>query len=324
MMELDLAVEERKSDFRGNGPLPSRKWSVQERQEQAFFDGIGKYPVLSIEEEKELVAKFKKTGSREIRDRLILSNMKFVISVASKYKKVTTASIFELANEGSIGLARAIEKYDPEKKVRLCTYASYWIKAHIKDYVIRNHGSVKVGTTQTERSLYYNLKPTLAIVRKQRGGDISQEELNREVAKRLGVSEEKVDEFRGRMGYCDISLNVPHRSGADWSELIPNKEVPPDEACIRKEACEKVREVFEEIMERYREAGDKRMVALLRDRVMPKNGKPKTLDVLGKRFKVTRERMRQLEKKILWEMEMEIKEVMSEDEIKNLVDSFSC
>ncbi|HSE83477.1 MAG TPA: RNA polymerase factor sigma-32, partial [Thermodesulfobacteriota bacterium] len=210
MSENKEQTEENEKD-RISQSLPATTTSMER-----YLAEISNYPVLSREEEYELAMKYKETGDLEAARKLITSNLRFVIRVANEYKNYGL-NVMDLIQEGNIGLMQAVKRFDPTKGYRLISYAVWWIRAYIQNYVMRSWKLVKLGTTQGQRKLFYKLRST-----KQKM-DMTDEVLSPEdyenLADELGVSEEEVIEMDQRMGSRDVSLDTRIKEKGEASDL---------------------------------------------------------------------------------------------------------
>src|SRR3989338_9117039 len=170
---------------------------------ERYLQEIQKFPLLSREEEHELAHRYYKTGELEIAHKLVTANLRFVIKIANEYAAYGLR-IMDLIQEGNIGLMRAVKTFNPYKSTRLITYAVWWIRSYIHDYIQRSWSLVKVGTTQSQRKLFYKLR--------QEKAPLEQLGLGRDIkllSERLGVKEKEIEEMEGRLAARDVSLDTP-------------------------------------------------------------------------------------------------------------------
>ena len=254
-----------------------------------YLAEVRKYPFLSKEEELQLVHEFQTTGSRDAAIKLILSNLRVGVSIAREYRQ-SGADILDLIQEGNVGLMQAIRKFDPSKGVRFYSYAAWWVRAYILRYLLNNYRLVKIGTTQDQRKLFYNLNKEKRNLERQ--GFVTDPKL---LADRLHVREREVIEMEQRLGSWDVSLDAP--LGPDnqdtLMEVLPSQSMPADEQLAEDE----LRELFRRKLAVFASTLDDRYADILRNRILSEN--PMTLDDIGRKYHISRERARQLEEKII-------------------------
>ncbi len=254
-----------------------------------YLAEIRRYPLLSREEERELAVQFREKGDRHALTRLILSHLRLVVSIAMEYRQIPIPAM-DLIQEGNIGLMQAVKKFDPERNVRLSTYAAWWIRAYILRYMINNWRLVKIGTTEAQRKLFFNLNKEKE--RLERLGQAPEPKL---LASNLGVREKDVIEMEQRLGGWEVSLDEPLSEEGEETigTLLAHPQSPVDEEVAEKESAEQARRrvaAFEETLPpRDREVFRERILAEV----------PKTLDELGKKYRISKERVRQIEQKIM-------------------------
>jgi RNA polymerase sigma-32 factor len=265
---------------------------------RAYMAEVARHRVLSREEEHELAVRYAETGDVSAAYKLVASNLRLVVKIAHEYRR-TAFQLLDLIQEGNLGLMQAVKKYDPWKGVKLSSYAAWWIRAYIIRFLMENWRMVKLGTTQAQRKLFFNLakerEKLLA-----RGIDPTP----RLLAKNLQVEEKDVLEMSARMASDDLSLDAPVSSagGDDESrqtrlDRFPSaSEAPPDERL----GDEELRRIFREKLERFAASlADEKERFIFEHRLLPPDGAtPLTLQEVGDRFKLTRERARQIEAKL--------------------------
>ncbi len=263
---------------------------------RAYMAEVSRYPVLSREEEHELAVRYRETGDLDAARSLIASNLRLVVKIAHEYRR-TAFQLLDLIQEGNMGLMQAVKKYDPWKGVKLSSYAAWWIRAYIIRFVMENWRLVKLGTTQAQRKLFFNLA-------KEREKLLARgiEPTPRLLAKNLSVEEKDVEEMSARMAGDDLSLDAPVRSGDDESRqthldrFAATAEAAPDE----RMGDEQLRRVFKEKLEAFAKTiTDEKEKYIFEKRLLPADGQtPLTLQEIGDRFRLTRERARQIEAKL--------------------------
>lgn len=266
-----------------------------------YMAEISNYPVLSREDEYELAMKYKNDGDLDAAKKLVSSNLKFVVSVANEYKNYGFNTM-DIIQEGNVGLMHAVKGFDPTKGYRLISYAVWWIRAYIQNYIIKSWSLVKVGTTQAQRKLFYKLRSAKNEMELDKG-TLSAEDY-KELAEKLNVSDRAVIEMDQRMGGKDLSLDAEIRSDNDLSHLdfLADADANQEEMLTKSQEQEMVRDGMADALETLKD----RERYIIEERVLSDN--PKTLDELGVKFNISRERVRQIESAAL----KKIKHVLEE------------
>lgn len=254
-----------------------------------YLNEIRKYPLLTPQEEHELAIRYKEKGDKAAAEKLVTSNLRFVVKIAAEYSRFG-AKMIDLIQEGNVGLMHAVKEFNPYKGVKLITYAVWWIKGYIREYLMRQHSMVRVGTTQAQKKLFYNLNQETRKLEAM-GEDAAVDLLS----ERLGVSEKDVREMKQRMSGRDVSLDQPMDSDSDSNLLSfqTDESADPEESIIGSEQLTLLREKIDKVLpllndkERY----------ILEQRLL--SDEPITLQEVGDKFKITRERARQLESRVL-------------------------
>ena len=271
---------------------------------QHYLAEIRKYRFLTKEEEFKLAAKYKEEGDLDAVSKLVMANLKIVVIIAMEYKNLGM-SMMDLIQEGNLGLMQAVKKFDPYREIRLVTYATWWIKAYILRYVINNWRLVKIGTTQAQRKLFYNL-----MKEKSRLESLGYEAGPKLIAHGLGVKENEVIEMDQRLGNRELSLDEPlNKDDAETPlyNIIASNEPPVDE----KLADEEVSSLFKEKIEEFSKTINERDLDILRNRILSES--PKSLSEIGEVYGISKERVRQLEANIINRLKKYL-----ESEIKDL------
>jgi RNA polymerase sigma-32 factor len=262
---------------------------------RAYMAEVSRYPVLSREEEHALAVKYARTGDRDAAWRLTTSNLRLVVKIAREYHR-TMFQLLDLIQEGNVGLMQAVKKFDPLRGVKLSTYAAWWIRAYIIRFIMENWRQVKLGTTQAQRRLFFNLSKERERLL-ARGIDPTP----RLLARNLRVDEKDVAEMTARMAGDDLSLDQPVR-GEDGDAGVTRLDRLEDASTGAEEAvgADELRRVFREKLEGFASTlTDEREKAIFTDRLLPPEGRePASLTDLGARFGLTRERARQIEAKL--------------------------
>lgn len=257
---------------------------------EAYIQDIQRYPVLPAEEQKKLAEKYQQTGDVEAAAQLVTTNLRLVVKIAYGYRRAYK-NLLDLIQEGNIGLMQAVKKYDPYRGVKLSTYAAWWIRAYILRFVLDNWRLVKLGTTQAQRKLFFNLnkeKSRLAAM----GIEASPEEL----AKRLNVKKDEVIQMDRRLAAGDMSLDAPvsnqDESGTARIDMLPSTNSRIDEVLADEEFGEMVQKKIHDFGGTLQ---DKEAV-IFHERLL--SDEPRTLQDIGEQFGVSRERIRQLEERL--------------------------
>lgn len=274
---------------------------------QQYLAEIRRYPYLTKEEEQLLFQQYQLEGNRDAAVKLILANLRVSVAIASEYLH-TGADHMDLIQEGNVGLLQAIKKFDPSKNVRFYAYAAWWARAYILRYLLNNYRLVKVGTTQDQRKLFYNLKKEKAKL--EREGFVPDAKL---LADRLNVRERDVIEMDQRLGSWELSLDQPIGEEQDGTlmDILPTHEIPADE----KLADTQLKHLFRQKLAEFITGLDEREEDILRNRILSET--PLTLEDMGAKYGITKERTRQLEARIIKRLRDYIKkEVKDFDQLR--------
>jgi len=277
---------------------------------QLYLLEIKHYKLLTREEETELAIRVREKNDKRAAYRLITSNLRLVVKIAMDFHRYWTKSLLDLIQEGNVGLLQAVRKFDPYRGIKFSYYASFWIKAYMLKFIMENWKLVKIGTTQTQRKLFFNLA-------KERDKLLAQgfEPEPRLLAERLDVKEEEVMEMSQRLGGGEVSLNAPMSD--DGKEVFGSFLPDPDEMAIDEQLSEKQsRTILLEKLAEYREKLSGKELDIFDNRIMAEN--PLTLQQLGDKYHISRERVRQIQERII----KNIKKWLIE-EIPNFEEDFS-
>jgi RNA polymerase sigma-32 factor len=254
-----------------------------------FLRDIKRYPILKPEEEYTLAKRWRGHGDREAADKLITSHLRLVAKIAMGYRGYGLP-VSDLISEGSVGLMQAVKRFEPERGVRLVTYAIWWIKASIQEYILRSWSLVKMGTTASQKKLFFNLRKAKSKISALNDGDLRPDQVGL-IAKSLGVSEQDVVDMNRRLG-GDASLNTPlHDDGnsGEWQDWLADGS----------ESQEKAMEEHDELDNRRKALQYSLCVLNDRERCIFEarrlSDKPLTLEELAEEYGVSRERIRQIE-----------------------------
>ena len=256
---------------------------------QHYLAEVRRYPFLSKEEELRLFYEYQVHGSREAAVKLILANLRVSVAIAFEYTH-TGADQMDLIQEGNVGLMQAIKKFDPKKNVRFHAYAAWWARAYILRYLLNTYRLIKVGTTQDQRKLFYNLRKEKAKL--EREGFSPDTKL---LADRLNVRERDVIEMDQRLGSWELSLDQPLTQETEGTllDVLPAGDAPVDEQL----AATELQTVFREKLAEFIKTLGEREEDILRNRILSET--PITLEDLGQKYGITKERTRQLEARII-------------------------
>jgi RNA polymerase sigma-32 factor len=255
------------------------------RNLERYLQEVSRYPLLTQEEEVALARAFRQVGDREAARKLVTANLRFVVKIANGYRGYGLR-VADLIQEGNLGLMRGVEKFDPDQGIRLVSYAVWWIRAYIQNYVMQSWSLVKLGTTQGQRRLFFALARTRREV--ERSG--SEMDVDDDVARVLHVRPEELRDVSRRMEGRDVSLDAPDaEGGSSHLDRISGTEELQDEQLSRaREAAHRERGVSHALS-----LLDERERHIIEQRVMA--DEPASLQELGSRFGFSRERARQIE-----------------------------
>jgi RNA polymerase sigma-32 factor len=252
---------------------------------------ISRYPLLSPEEEYELAVAHFEHQSKDAAQRLITSNLRLVVKIANEFRNASVGPL-DLIQEGNYGLMQAVKRYNPYKGVKLSSYAAWWIRAYILKHLMDTRGPVRIGTTAAQRKLFYNLRRETERLLKEY--DTVDPKL---LAQNLGVREKDVVAMQQRLSAHDVSLDAPIADGSDRThgEIIDLESV--EKAADDQLADSEMLEIFEEHLMEFKKTLKGRDLDVFNDRLLSE--KPLTLQEIGDRYGITRERARQIEARIL-------------------------
>ena len=255
-----------------------------------YLQQIKKFPMLEAKEEYMLAKSWRDRGDIRAAQKLVTSHLRLVAKIAIGYKGYGLP-VSELVSEGNIGLMQAVKKFDPEKGFRLATYAMWWIKASIQEYVMRSWSLVKIGTTTAQKKLFFNLKKLKNQLAPMSEGDLKKEHV-KEISKRLNVKEEEVVSMNRRLAGKEQSLNAKVGEGDDeWLDWLSDNSLDQE---LRVSQNQEMREK-KELMNKSMDILNEREKEILTARRLSEEAV--TLDELSKKYKISRERVRQIETK---------------------------
>ncbi len=256
-----------------------------------YLTQIKKFPMLDAEEEYMLAKNWRESGSLQSAHKLVTSHLRLVAKIAMGYRGYGLP-VSELISEGNIGLMQAVKKFDPDKGFRLATYAMWWIKASIQEYVLRSWSLVKMGTTTAQKKLFFNLKKLKNQIAPGQEGDLKNEQVQ-EISKRLDVNSQEVINMNRRMMGQEKSLNDPIKNGEsdEWQDWLVDDSLDQELVISQKQEYEDKKELLKNAMQILND----REKEIINARRLSEN--PKTLEELSKKYNISRERIRQIETK---------------------------
>jgi RNA polymerase sigma-32 factor len=255
---------------------------------QRYLAEIRRFPLLSREEEHRLAVEYKEYGNLEAAYTLVTANLRLVVMIAREYQKAFK-NLLDLIQEGNMGLMEAVKNFDPYRGVRFPSYAVWWIRAYMIRYIMNDWRMVKIGTTQAQRKLFFNLQK-------------EKEKLEAEgltpgpklLAQRLNVKEDEVIEMEQRLAHRDLSVDVPIGEGEEATMLnfLPDEKQSPEEQFAEAQ----YRQVLREKMELFAKTLKDKELVIYRERLL--NEEPLTLREIGEKYGISRERVRQIEERV--------------------------
>ena len=276
--ELDLLEEDESS----------KKALVPFDPLQRYLTEIRRYPLLTREEEHRLAVEYKEFGNIEAAYKLVTSNLRLVVMIAREYQRALR-NLLDLIQEGNIGLMEAVKNFDPYRGVRFPSYAVWWIRAYIIRYIMNDWRMVKIGTTQAQRKLFFNLQKEKE--RLEAEGIAPGPKL---LAQRLNVKEDEVIEMEQRLSHRDLSTDVPMGEDEEGTLLnfLPDEKETPEERVAEAE----YRQALSEKMEQFADTLKDKELIIFRERLLSEE--PLTLREIGERYSISRERVRQIEERV--------------------------
>ena len=275
-----------------------------------YLAQIKKFPMLDAEEEYMLAKNWRESGNIKSAHKLVTSHLRLVAKIAMGYRGYGLP-VNELIAEGNIGLMQAVKKFDPDKGFRLATYAMWWIKAAIQEYVLRSWSLVKMGTTTAQKKLFFNLKKIKNQIAPEQEGDLKKEHVE-EISKRLDVDSNEVVNMNRRMMGQEKSLNSPIKIGEtdEWQDWLIDEKLDQELLISQQQEYDEKKELLQSAMkilnEREREIISSRRLT----------EQPVTLDELSQKYKISRERIRQIETKAFEKLQ---KSMINASKSKNLL-----
>ena len=275
-----------------------------------YLSQIKKFPMLDAEEEYMLAKNWRENGNLQSAHKLVTSHLRLVAKIAMGYRGYGLP-VNELISEGNLGLMQAVKKFDPDKGFRLATYAMWWIKAAIQEYVLRSWSLVKMGTTTAQKKLFFNLKKIKNQIAPDQEGDLKDEQV-KEISKRLDVDSQEVINMNRRMMGQEKSLNDPIKDGQndEWQDWLVDDSLDQELLVSQKQEYNDRKELLDSAMKVLNE----REKEILKARRLIDN--PSTLEELSKKYDISRERIRQIETKAFEKLQ---KSMINAKNSKNLL-----
>ena len=275
-----------------------------------YLAQIKKFPMLDAEEEYMLAKNWKDNGNLKSAHKLVTSHLRLVAKIAMGYRGYGLP-VNELISEGNIGLMQAVKKFDPDKGFRLATYAMWWIKAAIQEYVLRSWSLVKMGTTTAQKKLFFNLKKIKNQIAPGEEGDLKDEQVN-EISKRLDVDSDEVINMNRRLMGQEKSLNDPIKNGEtdEWQDWLVDDSLDQELVISQKQEYNDKKELLNSAMLIL----NQREKEIIKARRLTED--PVTLEELSQKYKISRERIRQIETKAFEKLQ---KSMINASKSKNLL-----
>ncbi len=269
-----------------------------------YLQEIKKFPILTADEEYMLAKRYKEYGDTEAAHKLVTSHLRLVAKIAMGYRGYGLP-VTDLISEGNVGIMQAVKKFDPERGFRLATYAMWWIRAQIQEYVLHSWSLVKIGTTAAQKKLFFNLKKLKNQLSSIDSGDLSPENA-REIANRLNVKEAEVLDMNNRLFSGDQSLNIQvgNEGDAEWQDMLVDSNDTQDNIIANNDELLYRKKIFEKAIKVLNDR-EKEIIKLrkLKD-------KPAKLEELSKKFNISRERVRQIEVKAFEKLKKQVSTII--------------
>jgi RNA polymerase sigma-32 factor len=268
---------------------PERPHLVSLDPFRLYLDEIKRYPLLSREEEWDLAIRYKEKNDMDAAYRLITANLRLVVKIAMDFQRYWMQNLMDLIQEGNVGLMQAVKKFDPYRGYKFSYYASFWIKAYIIKFIMDNWKLVKIGTTQAQRKLFFNLRKEKERLEAQ-GIEASPKLLSH----RLDVKESEIIEMDQRLNSWEISLDSPLKEDSEdtHKSFLPSEDLPVDDQLADREA----KAILHDKLELFRQQLHGKESVIFEKRLL--TDEPLTLQEIGDRFGISRERVRQLESRL--------------------------
>ena len=266
-----------------------------------YLKKINQFPMLTDEEEKKLAIDWLKNGNTKAAQKLVTSHLRLVAKIAMGYRGYGLP-LFDLISEGNLGLIQAIRKFDPDKGFRLATYAIWWIRASIQEYVLHSWSLVKIGTTAAQKKLFFNLRRLRNQLKKYEEGYLTNDQI-KSISQDLGVTEDEVKQMEGRVFNQDFSLNTPlnNENDSEWIDQVEDNNIDVVTRVEERDELDKRKALYNQAVKKL----EPRELEILTARRLDEE--PKTLEDLSQKYSISRERVRQIENKAIKKLQEEIK-----------------
>ncbi len=272
-------------------PTPKTSGEVANRDPLSLYlREVSRFPLLEPDEEFQLAKRVQESGDQEAAFRLVSSHLRLVVKIAMDFQRRWMQNVLDLIQEGNVGLMKAVNKFDPDKGIKFSYYAAFWIKAYILKYIMDNWRLVKIGTTQTQRKLFYNLNKE-----RQRLQALGFDPTTQTLSENLNVTEDEITEMDIRLAKNDLSLNLKLGEDSETTRMdfLPDLGPGVEDTLANKEISTLLLDQLRELAPKLNEKEQ----VILNDRLL--SDSPRTLREIGEEFGVTRERVRQIEARLL-------------------------
>lgn len=275
--------------------LTSKEISTSKDPIAIYLQEIRKYPILTREQEQEVAKKYYETKDPAAAQALVTSNLRFVVKIAAEYSKFG-AKLIDLIQEGNLGLMHAVRDFNPNKGVKLITYAVWWIRGYIQDYLMKQYSLVRIGTTQNQKKLFYQLQK-----QKEALESLADSPQLAIISQRTGIDPSEIKEMAQRLSGRDVSLDKSTNDDGGDTFLSRQKDLnlPPDESLALKENLNLLSEIVEKLTPKL----SPKEKIILDERIL--NDEPLTLQEIGDKYKITREAVRQSENRLMTKIKNE-------------------
>ena len=283
--------------------------AVTEGNLSGYLQDIRKFPMLEADEEFMLAKRWQEHDDIDAAHKLVTSHLRLVAKIAMGYRGYGLP-VSELISEGNVGMMQAVKRFDPDRGFRLATYAMWWIRAAIQEYILHSWSLVKMGTTAAQKKLFFNLRKLKGQMQAIEEGDMSPEQVE-EISTKLSVSEADVVSMNRRLAAPDSSLNAPLRIDGDgeWMDWLVDEEDDQETLLAEREELDKRRALLARAMESLNE----REKHILEERRLKEN--PTTLEDLSQEYGISRERVRQIEVRAFEKLQKAIKNAAIEEKL---------
>jgi RNA polymerase sigma-32 factor len=299
----ETAAETAKSEEAGSTATQDRHQPVSFDPFRLYLDEIKRYPLLSREDEMDLAIRYREKGDIESAYKLITANLRLVVKIAMDFQRYWMQNLMDLIQEGNVGLMQAVKKFDPYRGYKFSYYASFWIKAYIIKFIMDNWKLVKIGTTQAQRKLFFNLRKEKERLEAQ-GIEASPKLLSH----RLDVKESEIVEMDQRLNSWEISLDSPLKEDSEdtHKSFLPSDDLPVDDQIADQEA----KAILHDKLMLFREQLKGKEAVIFDKRLLTED--PMTLQEIGDKFGISRERVRQIESRLKKKLKIYLEEEIAD------------